>query len=740
MTSSPSQTSSAPDWQPSACILCECNCGIEVQLGGEDGRQFERIRGDKQNPPPRGTSARKPAVSTTTRTAETACCHPCAGRPMETYEEIGWDTAIREVAERFTAVRDQHGGESIFYYGGGGQGNHLPGAYARSTRALLGSRYRSNALAQEKTGEFWVSQQMVGGMVRGDFEHCEVGIFLGKNPWQSHSVPRARVTVREIGKDPDRCLIVIDPKRTETADLADIHLPVRPGTDAWLLLALLGTLVEEGLTDAQFLAEKTDGWEEVRPQLQSVSVTQASEACGIDEDLLRKTARRIARASSVAIFEDLGVQMNRHSTLVSYLQRLIWMSTGNFGRLGTQYIPTSIVPLAAASSSSAPTTPVTGSRVISGLVPCNVITEEILTDHDNRFRAMLVESANPVHSLADSPRMREALEALDLVVVIDVAMTETARLADYVLPATTQYEKAEAVFFNFEFPENCFFLRRPLLPPPQTDKAGPLPEAEIHARLVEAMGAMPQETLERLRAALKDGGRARFAMTFFQAVQNNPDLKNLAPVILYRTLGETLPEGAKEGAVLWGAAHICAQRNPASLHRAGLVGEGPELGEALFDRIINSTRGLVFSIDPPEVCWDRVSTPGGRLQLAVPEMLESLAALLTSEPVAITSTQFPFVLSAGERRSFTANTIQRDPEWRKKDVFGALAISPADAQELNLATGGLVRLTARRGEAVVPVEISDRMQPGISRCPTDSVSITQAMEVSAWAVASRRMS
>ena len=124
-------------------------------------------------------------------------------------------------------------------------------------------------------------------------------------------------------------------------------------------------------------------------------------------------------------------------------------------------------------------TPVTGAPIIGGLTPCNVIPEEILTDHPDRLRAMIVESANPAHSLADSARMKEALEALDFVVVIDVAMTETARLADYVLPAASQFEKPEATFFNLEFPRNTFHLRRPLLEP----LPGTLPEPEIYARL-----------------------------------------------------------------------------------------------------------------------------------------------------------------------------------------------------------------------------------------------------------------
>src|SRR5262249_54394995 len=162
------------------------------------------------------------------------------------------------------------------------------------------------------------------------------------------------------------------------------------------------------------------------------------------------TARRLARASSVAAFEDLGIQMNRHSTLASYLDKLLWLLTGNFGKRGAQYAYASLVRLANLTDFTR-RSPVVGAPLLGGLVPCNVIAEEILTEHPQRYRAMIVESGNPAHSLADSRRMREALDALDTLVVIDVAMSETARLADYVLPAPTQYEKWEATFFNFDF-------------------------------------------------------------------------------------------------------------------------------------------------------------------------------------------------------------------------------------------------------------------------------------------------
>ena len=99
---------------------------------------------------------------------------------------------------------------------------------------MLGSVYRSSALAQEKTGEFWVNGQMFGTMVKGDFHHCDVAFFLGKNPWHSHGIPRARAFLKDFSKDPTKTMIVVDPVVTETAKMADIHLRVKPGTDAWL--------------------------------------------------------------------------------------------------------------------------------------------------------------------------------------------------------------------------------------------------------------------------------------------------------------------------------------------------------------------------------------------------------------------------------------------------------------------------------------------------------------------------
>jgi anaerobic selenocysteine-containing dehydrogenase len=348
-----------------------------------------------------------------------------------------------------------------------------------------------------------------------------------------------------------------------------------------------------------------------------------------------------------------------------------------------------------------------GHRIISGLVPANTVPEEILTDHPDRYRAMIVESANPAHSLAGSARWREALDALEFVVVIDVAMTETARRAHYVLPTASQYEKAEATLFTLEFPRNVFQLRRPLLEP----LAGTLPEPEIHSRLLQALGVISEEDLAPLRAAAA-AGRAPFAEAYFAAVAANPALGTAGAVVLYETLGRTLGEGMAPAALLWGLAHQCAQRYPDSVRRAGITGEGLELGENLFDAILASPSGLTFTVDEPEVSWARLGHPDGKVHLVVDELVADLEALASTGPGEHTDEEYPVVLSAGERRSSTANTIVRDPGFRRDEVAGALRVSPDDATRYGLEPGGKARITTRGGSAVAEVEVSDTMQAG----------------------------
>ncbi len=698
-------------WHSSACILCSINCGIRV---GVDGDRIAKVKGDPDHPASQGYICEKATQLDRYQNGRDRLTSPMRRRPDGTYEAVDWDTAISEVASRLAAVRDAFGGDAIFHYGGGAQGNHLVGAYGRATRAVLGSRYTSNALAQEKTGEFWVDGQLFGKArchTAPDFEHAQVAVFVGKNPFQSHGFHRARVHLRAIAKDPDRTLIVIDPRRTETAELADVHLAVRPGGDAWLLAALVAVLLDEDLIDQDFLDAHAHDLPALRRELGDLPIATYAERAGVPEDAIRDVARRIAAAESVSILEDLGIQQGPHSTLCSWLEKLLYLLTGNFGIEGGMNIHSRFASLGGGKGAARGTTPA-GHRIVAGLVACNDIPDEILGDHDGRFRAMIVESANPVHSLADSPRMRQAMRALDFSVVIDVAMTETAREADYVLPASSQFEKWEMTFFNLEFPHNVVHLRPPIFPA----LPGTLPEAEIHARLVDALGGLDGLPVDELRAAASQS-RELYAMTFMGALASDPQLMKRAPALLYATMGDALPEGAGATAVVWALAQTCAMHFPRSLARAGFTGDNPlAVADALFEAMLANPSGIVFTVDPYEETWRRVETEDGRFRLVVPELLDELRSLRDTAPTR--DDAFPFVLAAGERRSSTANTLYRDPEWRRgRDQEGALRISPGDASRLGLSDGDSARVTTKRGSAIATVSVTDTLQDGHASLP-----------------------
>jgi formate dehydrogenase len=696
-------------WHKTACVLCSANCGLEVRLNNRD---ITRVRGNKAHVASAGYTCEKGLRINHYQNNTSRLTSPLKRIDDGSYLEVDWNTAIAEISTSLKQINAKYGAGKIFYYGGGGQGNHLGGAHSTATRQAYGITRKSNALAQEKTGEAWVEGQMFGTHTHGGFHDAEVAIFLGKNPWHSHGFDQARRVLKEIANDDQRSLIVIDPRRTETADLADYWLQVKPGTDAFLLAALTAVLIEENLLDTGWLDLNATGVQETKDVFRSVPIEEYAERSGVSLDQLYEVARRIGRAKSVSTYEDLGIEMGPHSTLISYLHRAVSILTGNYGKPGALGPHTSVAPLFNYSAAGRePTDPVTGGKVISGLVPCNEIADGFLSNHPERSRAMIIESGNPVHSLAESDKFRAAMRAAELTVVIDVVHTETTEQADWILPASSQYEKAEATFFGANFPANTFHLRQAILEPLE----GTLTEPEIHSRLVQASGVLDEVDFEPLRKAAEQG-LDTFAEAFMAAAMENPAISAYGAVVLYETLGKSLPAGKEGAAVLWFSCQMAAQKYPDQIRAAGHEGDGPQLGNALFQAIIDSDDGIIFTKHQYEDAFDFLTTPDQKVNLLIPEMHEQLN-LLSAAPVKYTSEEYPFVLSAGERRGFSANTIVRDPSWRKKDKEGALRIHPNDASDLGIVDGGRVRITTEGGEAVAVAEVNDSVQPGYVSLP-----------------------
>jgi anaerobic selenocysteine-containing dehydrogenase len=691
------------EWHKTACNLCYVNCGLEVQT---DGRAFTRIRGDKDNPRTAGYLCQKPQRLTWYGDHDDRLTTPLRRRPDGTHEPISWETALAEIAARLREVRDEDLAEgrpgSFAYVGGGGQGNHSGGGYGHALMRWMNSSRFFGALSQEKTGDFWVNGKLYGGQTchtSEGVEDCDLLVVIGCNPWLANGFNRARNVVNTIKNDPDRKMIVLDPRRTETAAVADVHLPLRPGTDAYLLGAILALIVARGGADRAFLDARTEGFDQVTAALRRIPVDAWIAHAEVERADVERAVDLILAATAMTVRVELGIQQGRNSTLNSYLEKLLYLVTGHFGRPGTNALHSWLVPLWGESRGQR--SEITGFEYIGGLLPLNTLAEEILADHPHRARVLWVESSNPANTAADTAMTERAIRHCELSVVVDVAYTETAALADYVLPAASQFEKWEWTFFDFEWPINYFHLRRPVFDP----LPGTLVEAEIYARLFDEIGVLPdQDTLDRLTEVARDD-RPNLLKHAGPLLQDNPAI---APVLLYRTLGRTLPAGAASAAILWPGCHTAARKMTVPVQRAlGTDLTGPALGEALFDRILASPSGVAFSKHEYDEIWTLVRNE--RIQLAVPELLDWLTGL---DPHRGADPDYPLSLVNGQRRSHNANQIMRPPAWRRTDPDGALRARTEDLAAIGAADGEWVAVVTRTGRIVVRAEIDDSLHRG----------------------------
>jgi anaerobic selenocysteine-containing dehydrogenase len=694
-------------WHKTACNLCYVNCGLEVAI--EDGR-IAKVRGDRANPKSQGYLCNKAARIPYYAHHKDRLTTPLRRRADGGFDAISWDAAIAEIAQRVREIHAAHGGQAFALYGGGGQGNHAGGAYANALLRALGSRNAFNALAQEKTGDFWINGRMFGSQTchtAEDVHHCDLLFVLGCNPWVAHGFPNARDHLNQIRKNPDRKLIVVDPRRTETAELADLHLAVRPGADAFLLGALLGLLVQRDAIDHAFLELHTVGFEPVLDALRRIPIDAWAEAADVSMADLSHCADMIAAARAMVVRAELGIQQGVNSTLNSYLEKLLILLTGSLGRPGTNQLHTWLAPLWG--NSQGKVYGPTGDEVIAGLLPPNSFPRAILSDHPERLRAVFVDSSNPANTVSDTNEVERALRSLDLLVVVDVAMTETARLAHYVLPASSQYEKCEFTLFSFEFPTNYFHVRPAVLPP----LPGTLAEPEIYTRLARALGLLPGDNVLAPLGAAAERSRAEFDQAFGAFLKDNPSAAPAAALVLFNTLGPTLPNGTAAAATLWPAAQLCARRNPDAVRRAldlPADAPGPALAERLFERLVTAPQGIAFTRHDYDEVWSLIDAPDRKVRLVIPEMLDWLARLEPAQ--AQPRPDFPFVLAAGQRRMFNANQIFRDPAWRKSDPDGALLVHPLDLASLATEDGDWLAVESPRGRIVVRAEADPSMRRG----------------------------
>lgn len=702
--------------ESTACILCSRNCGLTVEI---DNGQFTKIKGDVNHPMTQGYICQKAARLEHYQNHADRLQYPLKRQADGTFSRINWEQALSEIAQQLNTIRNKHGGNAFAFVGGGGQGNHLGGAYSRQMLPAMKSRFAYNALGQEKTGDFWLNGRLFGSQqchTTEDVEHADYVLFIGCNPFQAHGIPNARDTLKEIKKDPHRTMVVIDPRRTETAKQADIHLQLKPGTDAFLMSAILAIIVQEQLHDRNFIARHCTGFEAVEQQLLAIDIEDYVKRADVPLELVQQVARGYANAKAGCVRIDLGIQQTLHTTLNGYLEKLLFLVTGNFGIQGGNNLHTFLLPVLGNTDERKPKYKRTAHHKmfpIAGIYPPNILSDEILHDGEDHLRAIIVDSANPIITYADTNNLEKAFASLELLVVVDVAMTETARLAHYVLPAASQFEKWECTGFNLEFPSNFFHLRQPLFAP----LGESLPEPEIYTRLLEKMGTLPSSLNFLAKIARIEPSSTHhlgFLAAFGAYLAKNQNLMPYAASLIYRTLGPVLPNQGAATAPILALAIEYSQKYYQAVKRAGHKGNRITLGSALFKAFLTAGTGVVMSTHRLEDIWSFIKYKDKKIQLAIPEMLTELQQLKFEKAL---DEGYPFILLAGERRSYNANQIYRDPKWRKVDPHGALRIHPDDASQLNVNNGDQIICRSATSQQQVVVELDEAMRRGVVALP-----------------------
>ena len=693
------------------CVLCPQNCGLEIEV--EDNR-IVKVRADKANAKSEGYVCRKGMQVAHHQHNADRLKYPLK-KTGGKFERISWDQAIDEIAAKLKSILGTHGPRSFAYMGGSMQGCHFEAGFGVRLLRGLGSQYHYSALGQEFAGAFWVIGHTHGRQYlhdRPDADNADLLFAIGWNGMQSHQMPQAPLKLRRFAKDKDKLLIVVDPRKTETARLADIHLPIRPGTDSLLLKAMISIILKEGWENKDYLESRTGGFDRIRSYFENFDARAAIEVCELDFDEVYKVTRLYATRKS-ALRNDLGIYMGRHGALNSYLIVILQSICGRLCIPGGNVLPGHMIPIGSHSDETNPKTwrtVATNSFPVCGIYPPSVMPEEILNDHPERLRAVLVAGSNPLRSYPDTTAYENAFGKLELLVTAEIAMTETATLSHYVLPSRSGYESWDSTFFPVTYPGIHFQMRRPIIEPDGEQ----MEMGEIHLRIADKMGLVPPIPDYLYKAAMES--RPAFAKALMQYVAGEPKALKTMPFILGKTLGKAL--GSVHLSALWGMLQSAPSAFHKNAERAGFK-PGPALGEEIFQQLIDHPEGIwVGKIDPDDN-FSGLKTSDGRINLHIPELLEELETIEPAQELkALTlPDSFPLILMAGRHVETNANTNMRDPAWNKGIRACTLTMHPDDAARLNFQDGQQVRVSTEAGVEEIELEITDTTRPGYVTMP-----------------------
>lgn len=543
-----------------ACHLCEAICGLAIETESDEGGvpRIRSIKGDPQDSFSRGHVCPKAVALQDIQDDPDRLRQPLR-RVGSEWQPIGWDEAFALVASRLGEIRERHGNDAVAVY----QGNPSVHNYGLMTHSnyflgLLKTRNRFSATSVDQLPHHLVSQQMYGhGLLIPipDIDHTDFMLVLGGNPLASNgsimTVPDVEKRLKALKARGGR-LVVVDPRRSETAAIADRHLFIRPGQDAALLLGILNTLFEENLGRPTPLP--VDGLERVREAVAAFDAESMSARCGVPAESIRQLARDFAAAERAVCYGRMGVSTQAFGTLCQWLVQLINLVTGNLDRVGGALCTSPALDLVASTSGGhfdRWRSRVSGLPEYGGELPVAALAEEILGEGEGQVRALVTVAGNPVLSTPNGRRLEQALDGLEFMLSIDLYINETTRYADLILPPTAPLEHDHYdTTFNVFAVRNVTRFNEAVLPRPE----GALHDWEIFVGLARAFAARnglelkptlePQQMIDLgLRAgAYGDRSEHRLSLATLREHPHGIDLGPLRPNLAPRlkTVGQRI--------------------------------------------------------------------------------------------------------------------------------------------------------------------------------------------------------
>jgi len=675
------------------CPLCEACCGLEVKT---EGTQVVSIRGAENDVFSHGYLCPKGVSLKDLHEDPDRLRTPLIKRDG-VFVEASWDEAFAEIERRLLPLRRQHGADAVALTIGNPAAHKVSLlAYTPRLVKALATRNVMSASTLDQMPKQLSSALMFGHWLSiplPDIERCDYLLILGANPMVSNgslwTVPDYRGKAKALRARGGR-IVVVDPRRSETAAAADEHLPIRPGGDALLLAGIAHTLFDEGMVKLGRLADHANGLDEARAALAPFAPEITAAGCGIPAQTQRRLARELAAAPHAAVYGRIGTCTTRFGTVNSWLVDLINVLTGNLDREGGAMF--------AKAAAFAPNTQgrpgvgkgvatgrrrsrVSGAPEVFGELPITVMAEEMETPGEGQVRALITIASNPVLSAPGGPRIARALQGLDFMLSLDIYVNETTRHADVILPGLSPLED---LHFDVAFPQLSHRNH-----------------ARFSGPVFDAAPGTPQEWQTILRlCALLEGRGLEVDVQQLDDEAITADVQRFAgeqaPAVLAALLPWRGPERLIDLQLRVGPYGDQFGRRPDGLNLAKVQaastvqGGGLDLG-ALMPRI-------------PEL----LRTPSGRMELAPPAILADLAQ--------VKAPQAPAFSLIGRRDTRSGNSWMHNlPVLAKGPERCTLLVHPEDAERLGLTE--FAQVTSASGALVARVERSADMSPSVVSLP-----------------------